>query len=50
VLSDGTIWVAFQVSVSPGQDGIVYLDVKLDKYETGPKGIYVFPFPEVTAV
>lgn len=50
VLDDGTDWVDFEVAITTGREGPVYLDVILDKYEAGPKGIYVYPFPEVTAV
>lgn len=48
VLSDGSTWVDFEVSIVTGREGPVYLDVFLDKFETGPKGIYVFPFPSVS--
>ena len=50
VLSDGTSWVDFEVQITTGREGPVYLDVFLDKFETGPKGVYVYPFPEVTEV
>lgn len=50
VLSDATTWVDFEVQFRVGREGPVYLDVILDKYEAGPDGIYIYPFPEVTAL
>ena len=47
-ISDGSTWVDFQVSITTGREGPIYLDVILDKYETGNKGVYVYPVPDVS--
>jgi len=48
VISDGSTWVDFEVSITTGREGAIYLDVILDKYESGNKGVYVYPVPDVS--
>lgn len=50
VLSDASTWVDFEVTFSHAKDGFVYLDLSFTKYQSGGRGIYLYPFPEVTAI